>query len=245
MNPKLSLSSFLPPTEFSDTNALVTNDFNGLNNGVFFIRVSAWAIELMAANVAYRTFNPKEYLTFQDQSALDNIFHLDKFRDQVVYCPQRWFNAYQSGFLNESIEANQIRRGDLIVHFAGVGNKLERMNYWCDIAEKHLPDWEVEIIHTSYSEEIDEFWSQKRSRDEQEKQELGNARSSASNLIEQTERNMTIYRAYLETEEQNRITNGLQKVREQVEKQNKVLIWGAVQELKEVRAINATGTTSA
>jgi galactosyl transferase GMA12/MNN10 family len=245
MNPKLSLSSFLPPTEFSDTNALVTNDFNGLNNGVFFIRVSAWAIELMAANVAYRTFNPKEHLTFQDQSALDNIFHLDKFRDQVVYCPQRWFNAYQSGFLNESIEANQIRRGDLIVHFAGVGNKLERINYWCDIAEKHLPDWEVEIIHTSYSEEIDEFWSQKRSRDEQEKQELGNARLSASNLIEQTERNMTIYRAYLETEEQNRITNGLQKVREQVEKQNKVLIWGAVQELKEVRAINATGTTSA
>jgi lipopolysaccharide biosynthesis glycosyltransferase len=213
----------------------VTNDANGLNNGVFFIRVSAWAIEVMSANVAYRTFNPKEQLTFQDQSALDNIFHMEKFRDQVVYYPQRWFNAYQSGFLNESIEANQVRRGDLIVHFAGVGNKLERMNYWCDIAEKHLPDWEVDIIHTSYSEEIDEFWSQKRNRDRHEKEDLQNARLSASNLIGETERNMTIYRALLKPDEQARINDGIQKVREQVEKQNKVLIWGAIQELGVVR----------
>lgn len=213
---------------------LVTNDENGLNNGVFFLRVSAWAIEVMSANVAYRTFNPHEELTFQDQSALDNIFHMDKFRDQVVYCPQRWFNAYQSGFLNESIEANQVRRGDLVVHFAGVGNKIERMNYWCDIAEKHLPDWEVEIPHTSYTEEIEEFWSQKRGKDVLEKHELQNARLSAEILIDETERNMTLYREYLTTDEQIRIDDGLKKVREQVEKQNKVLIRGAIQDLREV-----------
>jgi lipopolysaccharide biosynthesis glycosyltransferase len=214
---------------------LVTNDANGLNNGVFFIRVSAWAIEVMSANVAYRTFNPQEQLTFQDQSALDHIFHMDKFRDQVVYCPQRWFNAYQSGFLNESIEANQVRRGDLVVHFAGVGNKIERMNYWCDIAEKHLPDWEVEIIHTSYLEEIDEFWSQKRGKDTAEKQELRKAQQIANSLIEETERNMTLYREYLTTDEKVKIEDALENVREQVEKHNKVLIWGGVQDLKEVR----------
>lgn len=213
---------------------LVTTDANGLNNGVFFIRVCAWAIEVMSANVAYRTFNPTEVLTFQDQSALDNIFHMSKFRDQVVYCPQRWFNAYQSGFLNESIEANQVRRGDLVVHFAGVGNKIERMNYWCDIAEKHLPDWEVEIIHTSYSEEIDEFWSQKRGKDATEKQELRNARLSANTFIGEVERNMTLYREYLTRDEQARIDDGLKKVREHVDTKNKVFIWGAVQELREV-----------
>ncbi len=235
MNPKLELSHFLPPAEFSDANVLVTNDANGLNNGVFFIRVGAWAIEVMSANVAYRTFNPDEQLTFQDQSALDNIFHMEKFRDQVVYCPQRWFNAYQSGFLNESIEANQIRRGDLVVHFAGVGNKLERMNYWCDIAEKHLPDWEVEIVHTSLLDEIDEFWSQKRSKDAIEKQDLQNARLSGSELVNQIESNMTLYREYLTDEEQVRIQDSAQKVREQLKKQNKVLIWGAIQDLQDVR----------
>jgi lipopolysaccharide biosynthesis glycosyltransferase len=229
------LSHFLPPSEFNDANVLVTNDANGLNNGVFFIRVSAWAIEVMSANVAYRTFNPQEQLTFQDQSALDHIFHMEKFRDQVVYCPQRWFNAYQSGFLNESIEANQVRRGDLVVHFAGVGNKIERMNYWCDIAEKHLPDWEVEIIHTSYVEEIDEFWSQKRGKDTAEKQELRKTQQIANSLIEDTERNMTLYREYLTTDEQVKIEDALKNVREQVENQNKVLIWGAIQDLKEVR----------
>jgi lipopolysaccharide biosynthesis glycosyltransferase len=229
------LSHFLPPSEFNDANVLVTNDANGLNNGVFFIRVSAWAIEVMSANVAYRTFNPQEQLTFQDQSALDHIFHMEKFRDQVVYCPQRWFNAYQSGFLNESIEANQVRRGDLVVHFAGVGNKIERMNYWCDIAEKHLPDWEVEIIHTSYVEEIDEFWSQKRGKDTAEKQELRKTQQIANSLIEDTERNMTLYREYLTTDEKVKIEDALKNVREQVENQNKVLIWGAIQDLKEVR----------
>lgn len=235
MNPKLGLSHFLPPAEFSDANVLVTNDANGLNNGVFFIRVSAWAIEVMSANVAYRTFHPDEELTFQDQSALDNIFHMEKFLDQVVYCPQRWFNAYQSGFLNESIEANQVRRGDLVVHFAGVGNKLERMNYWCDIAEKHLPDWEVEIVHTSLLDEIDEFWSQKRSKDAIEKQDLRDARLSGTELVNEIERNMTLYREYLTDEEQVRIQDSAQKVREQVKKQNKVLIWGAIQDLQEVR----------
>lgn len=235
MNPKLGLSHFLPPAEFSDANVLVTNDANGLNNGVFFIRVSAWAIEVMSANVAYRTFNPHEHLTFQDQSALDNIFHMDKFRDQVVYCPQRWFNAYQSGFLNETIEANQVRRGDLVVHFAGVGNKLERMNYWCDVAEKHSADWEVSIVHTSYPKEIDEFWSQKRGKDAIEKQDLQNARISANKLIDETERNMTIYRESLTFDEKTKIDDSLKKTREQVGKPNKVLIWGAIQDLKEVR----------
>ena len=235
LNPKLGLSHFLPPAEFSDANVLATNDANGLNNGVFFIRVSAWAIEVMSANIAYRTFKPDDQLTFQDQSALENIFHMDKFRDQVVYCPQRWFNAYQSGFLNESIEPNQVRRGDLIVHFAGVGNKIERMNYWCDIAEKHLPDWEVEIIHTSYLEEIEEFWSQMRSKGISEKQELRDAQLLANVLIGETERNMTLYQEHLSMDEQVMINDVLKRVREQVEKNNKVSIWGAIQDLKQAR----------
>jgi lipopolysaccharide biosynthesis glycosyltransferase len=229
------LSHFLPPSEFSDANALVTTDGNGLNNGVFFIRVSAWAIEVLSANVAYRTFHPDERLTFQDQSAMENIFHMDKFRDQVVYCPQRWFNAYQSGFLNESIEANQVRRGDLIVHFAGVGNKIERMNYWCDIAEKHLPDWEVDIVHTSYLEEIEEFWSQKRGKDDIERQELHKAQSNAKLLIQQTEHNVTQYREYLTADELHRIEENLRRLKDLEDKPMKVAIWGAIQELQKVR----------
>lgn len=235
LNPKIGLSHFLPPAEFTDANVLVTNDANGLNNGVFFIRVGAWAIEVMSANVAYRTFNPTEHLTFQDQSAMDKIFHMDKFRDQVVYCPQRWFNAYQSGLLNETIHANQVRRGDLVVHFAGVGNRLERMNYWCDIAEKHSPDWEVSIVHTSYPEEIDEFWRQKRGKDAIEKQDLQNARTSANMLIDEIERNLTLYRESLTFDEKTKIDDRLKKAREQVRKPNKVLILGAIQDLKEVR----------
>lgn len=159
---------------------------------------------------------------------------MDKFRDQVVYCPQRWFNAYQSGLLNETIEANQVRRGDLIVHFAGVGNKLERMNYWCDIAEKHLPDWEVDFVHTSYVEEIEEFWRQKKGMDVIEKQELQHAILTAKILIGQTERNMTMYRDLLTMDEQKGVEDSLKGLQEQAEKHNKVLLWDAIQNLEEV-----------
>ena len=56
LNPKFGLSHFLPPAEFQHANVLVTKDGNGLNNGVFFIWVCAWAVEVMSANLAHRIF---------------------------------------------------------------------------------------------------------------------------------------------------------------------------------------------
>ena len=78
-----------------------------------------------------------------------------KFRDQVVCYLQRWFNAYQSGFSNESIEANEVRSRDLVLRFADVGNKIERMNYLYGIAEKHPLGWALDVIHIPSLEEIE------------------------------------------------------------------------------------------
>ncbi|PYH96559.1 hypothetical protein BO71DRAFT_417747 [Aspergillus ellipticus CBS 707.79] len=39
MNPNMPLETFLPPPELSHTHLMLTEDWNGMNNGVFFIRV--------------------------------------------------------------------------------------------------------------------------------------------------------------------------------------------------------------
>lgn len=199
----------------------MTTDGNGLNNGVFLLRVCAWSIEVMAANTAYRTFHPDEQLTFQDQSALSNLFHMDKFSDSVVYYPQRWFNAYQAGLINETLHADQVRRGDLIVHFAGVGDKNDRMNYWCDIAEKHSPDWEVDAIHTSYPEEVAEYWREKKGKDIAAKEELERARQEARKMMDEVDRSMVIHQLKLSQDEKNQITEALGLLKERLEQKDR------------------------
>jgi lipopolysaccharide biosynthesis glycosyltransferase len=239
LNPKLGLANFLPPTGFDDVNILVTKDHNGLNNGIFFIRVSAWAVEVMAANLAYRTFNPDQPLKFQDQSALQNILEMPKFRDQVAYCPQRWFNAYQSGNLNETIEANEVRRGDLVVHFAGIGNKQERMDYWSDIAEQHLPDWEREIESTSYREEIQSYWGERKEQVKMREQELETLKLSANEFVAETDRNLTVYRDQLTPDEITKIDEAKAKVKDVAGKDKLDSISAAVTDLEEVRLFSS------
>lgn len=72
MNPEIPLDIFIPPSpEFSYVNLLYTNDRNGLNNGVFLIRVNEWAIRLLSAVIAYHTFKPDVKLKYTEQSALE------------------------------------------------------------------------------------------------------------------------------------------------------------------------------
>ena len=66
MNPYVPIETFLPPpgTEFDDIYLMYSNDWNGLNNGVFPIRVNQWAVQLFAAIVSFRHFKPEDHLVF-------------------------------------------------------------------------------------------------------------------------------------------------------------------------------------
>jgi hypothetical protein len=71
MNPYIPLEIFLPPEpRWSHINALVTNDHNGLNNGVFFLRVNEWSAWLMMATLGWKIYKSDVLLEFHDQSAL-------------------------------------------------------------------------------------------------------------------------------------------------------------------------------
>ena len=214
LNPYIAIETFLPPSpEFDDVHLLVSNDWNGLNNGVFPIRVNQWAVDLFSAIVAYRQFRPDDPLVFRDQSAMDTLLHEPKFEAHAVEAPQRWFNAYQ-GEHNETLQPFQVRRGDFLVHFAGVGDRNERMSYWLERAEAHLPEWEMEIQHTTYPAEVRDFWQQQRQLRSSRAQNLVATITRANDLLLQTDSHMSEYKDRLQDDAVKKILEQQKKLRE-------------------------------
>lgn len=170
--------SFLPPTlqqanqtEVEDPadeiNLIATKDWNGLNNGVFLMRVNRWSIDLFAAILAHRHYRPDVKLTFTEQSAMELLLEEEPFRENVVWVPQWWFNAYGRGKdkehfkpLKEATDAKNYhaRRGDFLVHFAGVGHRGEAMSPWLDIVETAVTGWALEPKERDLDSEIRDFW---------------------------------------------------------------------------------------
>ena len=54
-----------------EINLIATHDPNGLNNGIFLLRVSQWAVSLFTAILAYRHYNPNVHLRFSEQSTME------------------------------------------------------------------------------------------------------------------------------------------------------------------------------
>lgn len=210
LNPYIPIETFLPPpgTEFEDVWLMYSNDWNGLNNGVFPIRVNQWAVELFAAIVSYRHFRPKDGLVFRDQSAMNTLMQEPAFAKHIMQAPQRWFNAYQ-GEHNETLQPFQVRRGDLLVHFAGVPERESRMQYWLERAEQHLDDWEVPVKSTSYPQEAKDFWNEQREIRKNMNLELEETRKKAEQLLWMTDQNLNDYGDRLE--EDARVKIGIQR----------------------------------
>ncbi|KAL6240422.1 hypothetical protein RBB50_012704 [Rhinocladiella similis] len=162
MNPLVPLSIFLPPAEHEEINSLVTSDFNGLNNGVFFTRVSILSVELFSAIVSYRHYHPQEHLTFRDQSAMESILNEPKFSSKTKFVPQHWFNAYSTD-TPEHANDGKIRYGGFLVHFAGADNRENEMERWLFRADEESEQWMLPINTTFYEDEIPRFWTSQRS----------------------------------------------------------------------------------
>ncbi|KAI4715511.1 hypothetical protein E4T48_08302 [Aureobasidium sp. EXF-10727] len=230
LNPYVPLEIFLPPSpQFDDVHLLVTNDWNGLNNGVFPVRVNQWAVELFSAIISSRYYKPDQDLTFRDQSAMDTLLKDKKFAAHTVEAPQRWFNAYQ-GEHNETLAPYQVRRGDFLVHFAGVINRDERILFWLERAEQHLPDWEMEVQHTSYPAEVKDFWNQKAGERAAKQAELAEVRRKANELLTQTESRLSEYQERL-------VQSDATFIRDRMTELRKVLERGDVVELASVQSV--------
>ncbi|CAK4012245.1 glycosyltransferase family 34 [Lecanosticta acicola] len=194
LNPYIPIEVFLPPpgSQFDDIHLLYSNDWNGLNNGVFPVRVNQWSVQLFSAITSFRHYRPDTPLTFRDQSAMDILLREPAFANNIAQAPQRWFNAYQ-GEHNETLAPFQIRRGDFLVHFAGVPAREERMGYWLDRAEQHLDDWEIPVKSTSYPQEVRDFWAEQGSLRRQKVEHAANSRLKAKELLAKIDQSLADY----------------------------------------------------
>ncbi|CZT24895.1 uncharacterized protein RCC_10623 [Ramularia collo-cygni] len=146
-------------TGFSErrTFVLYTKDWNGLNNGVFMLRVSEWSVSLLSSIVAYRTFKPEEDLPFTEQSAMEKVLELDQYKDGAVECPPRWFNSYPNDGDESNINFHHAP-GQLLVHFAGIEDKSKAIGEWVKKLETDREKWEMPLSRTNYEQRIAEFW---------------------------------------------------------------------------------------
>lgn len=176
MNPLLPLSIFIPPRDMHTTHLLITQDFQALNAGIFFLRVSKWSYTFLAQITAFRAFKPGFYLNWLEQSAIIALIeqHPDYIDSGLIrYVPQNWFNAYHgprnnvTGEVEFSLEEeyNTTRHGGkgvMMFHFAGPDKA--NMRLYLEIAKSHDEAWEVPLEETTYPQEIEEFWEEARKK---------------------------------------------------------------------------------
>lgn len=166
-------SAFLPPAEMADTHLLTTKDWNGLNNGVFLLRVSEWSISLFSDILAFPHYRPHVQLTFNDQSAMELLLRADRYNSGVEYVPQHWFNAFPGpggwkDFENRAdtkdLEDGVARRGDFIVHFAGSGDKGAWVETWDVMLRRVGNVWKSGRGQRDMTEEVKNFWRKSTSQ---------------------------------------------------------------------------------
>lgn len=154
------------PAPVNTTHLLVTRDWNGLNNGIFLLRVNSWAIELFTAILAFRHYKPEIDLPFTEQSAMEEVLKTDQFREQAIYVPQHWFNGYEEDGAQkfqdredvEGLKERNVRRGDYLVHFAGRGKRGDLLMEWSGMLEGAGDVWEEGRVQRDVSGEVEAFW---------------------------------------------------------------------------------------
>jgi hypothetical protein len=155
-NPNIRLEQLLPtPREdFDDIHLLTTNDIFGLNNGVFFLRVTEWSVNLLNSIIAFPYYNRGVELTNADQSAMRILLQdRETFGKHALIVPQHFFNGYRPGMLEGEIS----QPGALFMHFPGA-NKAYIKEWNAYISHGKNETWNMPFNSTAYPTQLTAFW---------------------------------------------------------------------------------------
>jgi galactosyl transferase GMA12/MNN10 family len=108
MNPHTPLEIFLPPAAFpqlANMHLLMAKNMDGLNSGVFALRVHPWSVSILSTILAYPIFEAQRSNTdrFRDQSAFQWLLQPNQKsplfnapyqgKENWAEVPMRWFNS--------------------------------------------------------------------------------------------------------------------------------------------------------
>ncbi|KIV81745.1 hypothetical protein PV11_03907 [Exophiala sideris] len=166
VNAQIPLELFTPPPEFSHIHHIVASDLNGLNAGVFFLRVHPWSLRYLSAIISYQDFHPDKWLRYQEQTAMEWLVQeWERWGQNTTHVPQRWFNAYHNFGTDDSVppewewKNGYHEPGDMLVHLPGSGDsRPDLIREWMDKVRNDNEKWEVPLSKTSYEKNVTEFW---------------------------------------------------------------------------------------
>ncbi|ORX56562.1 hypothetical protein BCR36DRAFT_345800 [Piromyces finnis] len=87
-NPNIQLKAFIPPDDKDDIHLVITSDVNGLNAGVFLIRVHPWSIDFMMKAYTYAFYHSEEDLYYYDQSSMFHVLQNMEEDSHYIIVPQ-------------------------------------------------------------------------------------------------------------------------------------------------------------
>ena len=174
MNTLVPLETFLPPNEdkFSNITMLVSNDFNGLNNGAFFIRVCEQSVFFLAQTLAFVHYRPNTRIRLWDQGAMNVLLGEEPYKSTVKHVPQRWFNAFGSNSAQGRgidpqippewpVQHARFVDGDLLVHLAGVGANTRAivMRESMESRVTNFNSYNIPLSELKILEEVKKWWA--------------------------------------------------------------------------------------
>jgi hypothetical protein len=159
INPAIPPELFLPPSNLPHINFVGTRDHNGLNSGIFYLRVCSWSVSFLVETLAL-SHAEIDLGRSADQEAMARVLEKEHggpkgqgYRDGVAFVPRKWINAY------EWIHAFEGSRGDMLVHFPGLEEaRWEHMSKWLKTVETTPEEWELPLKDTIYRNVTDQFW---------------------------------------------------------------------------------------
>lgn len=143
--------------------ALVTADHQGLNNGIFYLKVHPSSLDLLTRIADYPLAHPDEDLGwFGEQAAMERVIHLveTQLKDQsslpgIAWVPREWFNTFE---FEHGFEG---KPGHFMVHFAGLAEtRISHMANWLDELQRNQIKWEIPLEDTFYADAVSKFWKE-------------------------------------------------------------------------------------
>ncbi|UZJ55627.1 hypothetical protein CBS101457_004947 [Exobasidium rhododendri] len=159
MNPNIHLETYLPPSHLDeDVHLLVTHDQAGLNNGIFFIRVNTWAVELFSSILALPKLSKNTGFSHEDQGAMEHMTtKVPFFAEKTKIVPRHWLNAYpQYNDDDGNPKITMFHPGYLLVHTVAWSKTF--LPDFVAKAEQHLFENERSPEVTGLKREVQSYW---------------------------------------------------------------------------------------
>jgi len=147
-NPNIKLETFLPNEKMDLIHFIAADDINGLNCGVFFIRVHPWSLNLLMRAYSYFYYHSDRYLLFADQSSINNVLTGSSDADgHYIIVPKYWFNSY----------IDDKEKGEFLVHLAGQSDKsLKAKQFRLEI--KNDTEWYTSMNSNTLRKKVLEYY---------------------------------------------------------------------------------------